>query len=342
MVSSSGGRREHLHEARFPGLLWAGAVLLLAGPPVGMLSAAAHAWERFLVAILALALTGAGAFLLRRTWWALGFTGLAAGLTAVRHIGPYAWATVLVLAALSATVAKLARRRAGAGIRLVDGLWALLLMALLSAGVTLLTGLTSPQLAERSTELILLVYLVTPPLEVAAILLALGHAGAVRSFLQRQYRWHPGLGRQIAEGFTWGIAIILLTTLVVSLEARWFHVAIQANNPFVYSPGLAHPTWLDAAALAGAVVVLAPLAEEALFRGLVYGGLRTRLPTWLAAVISAVLFGGAHMNASLFVPLVLAGLILAMVYERTHSLWPSTVAHATLNGISVFLALLVR
>jgi membrane protease YdiL (CAAX protease family) len=341
MVSSSGGRREHLHEDDGRAPRWVGAILLLAGPPVGLLTAA-HAWERFLAAVLALALTGAGAFLLRRTWWALGLTGIAAAVTATRHPGPYAWAAVLVLSALSALVALLARRRPGTGIRLTDGLWALLLMVLLSTGVTLLTGLTSAQVAERSTELILLVYLITPPLEVAAILLVLIHAGAMRSFLQRQYRWGAGLGRQLAEGFTWGIAIILLTTLVVSLESKWFHVAIEANNPFVYSPGLTHPTWLDATALAAAVVVLAPLAEEALFRGLLYGGLRTRLPAWLAAVISAVLFGGAHMNASLFLPLALAGLILAMVYERTHSLWPSTVAHATLNGISVLLALLVR
>ena len=57
---------------------------------------------------------------------------------------------------------------------------------------------------------------------------------------------------------------------------------------------------------------------------------------------SAVLFAVIHFSLLGLVPIFLLGLWLAWLYERTHSLLASIVLHATFNGISVALALLVR
>ena len=55
--------------------------------------------------------------------------------------------------------------------------------------------------------------------------------------------------------------------------------------------------WGSPAAVAAGTldgVVWAPIFEELAFRGLLYPTLRLRLPAWLAALLSAAIFAGAH------------------------------------------------
>lgn len=42
------------------------------------------------------------------------------------------------------------------------------------------------------------------------------------------------------------------------------------------------------------LVIIAPIAEEALFRGYLYGHLRSRIPIWLAMLITSAVFGAVH------------------------------------------------
>jgi membrane protease YdiL (CAAX protease family) len=92
----------------------------------------------------------------------------------------------------------------------------------------------------------------------------------------------------------------------------------------------------------GAIVLFAPLAEEGLFRGLLFGGLVNAFGFWPAALVSGAVFGAAHLDLSLWVGLSVAGVWLDWLYWRYRSLWVSTVAHATLNGLSVLLAMTAR
>lgn len=79
--------------------------------------------------------------------------------------------------------------------------------------------------------------------------------------------------------------------------------------------------------------VLAPLMEEAIFRGYVFAALRRVQPVAVAAISSAILFAGAHL--SLGGPGLLAvfgmGVMLAYLYQRGGSLWPCVLAHAVHN-----------
>ena len=95
----------------------------------------------------------------------------------------------------------------------------------------------------------------------------------------------------------------------------------------------------SAFALIGAgflVCVVAPVAEELFFRGFLFGALRKRgLP--IAALVSGVTFGLAHVASSpigFIVPLATLGVILALLYERTGSLYPSIALHALNNSIA--------
>jgi CAAX protease family protein len=88
----------------------------------------------------------------------------------------------------------------------------------------------------------------------------------------------------------------------------------------------------SALALLGPVVVLvAPVGEEAFFRGFLYQGLRRRMPVWGAATLSAAVFGLVHVYPLLIPALFVVGLGLALLYERQRSLLAPIVAHATFN-----------
>jgi len=80
-------------------------------------------------------------------------------------------------------------------------------------------------------------------------------------------------------------------------------------------------------------VVLAPFAEEVLFRGVVYPGLRSAVGPWLAVVLSAVLFGLGHRDhgAAAVVFTALMGVALALLVEASGSLWPAVLAHVLVN-----------
>jgi membrane protease YdiL (CAAX protease family) len=89
--------------------------------------------------------------------------------------------------------------------------------------------------------------------------------------------------------------------------------------------------WWQRAYLGIFAVVLAPLAEEGLFRGVFFVFLRDQGFPRLAFWGTGVFFGLVHMNAAAFVPLTLFGLALAWAYRRTGNLLTCITAHALFN-----------
>jgi membrane protease YdiL (CAAX protease family) len=82
-------------------------------------------------------------------------------------------------------------------------------------------------------------------------------------------------------------------------------------------------------------VVMAPVFEEIVFRGFLFRGLANSLGWVWGALISAAVFGGAHLQLDVFLPLAALGLALAWAYRRTGSLWTSITMHALFNAIAV-------
>jgi membrane protease YdiL (CAAX protease family) len=97
------------------------------------------------------------------------------------------------------------------------------------------------------------------------------------------------------------------------------------------------PVPWQTAVLVVALVVLAPLGEELLFRALLLRALVRRMSFWRAAPISAVLFALAHPDGYLLWPrmvsLAVCGVALAWIY-RERGYPASVAAHATLNAIA--------
>ncbi len=99
----------------------------------------------------------------------------------------------------------------------------------------------------------------------------------------------------------------------------------------------------DLGMTAAVAVFLAPIAEEAMFRGGIFGLLR-RYSRAAAYAVSILLFAFYHIwsfalsdaTAWLYVLQYLpAGFLLARIYEKTNSLWASIFLHMTVNGVSI-------
>jgi len=86
--------------------------------------------------------------------------------------------------------------------------------------------------------------------------------------------------------------------------------------------------------------ILAPLVEETMFRGVLFTALVQRFPVPLAATLSGLAFGIAHLDKWNFLLLGLVGIGLAYVYYRSGNIWACMVTHATFNGLGLTLPLL--
>lgn len=152
----------------------------------------------------------------------------------------------------------------------------------------------------------------------------------------------------VAEGATGFRASITVTVLVAIAAIGVSPLVRDATTDLIlrFAPGFEfapHPT-IEAlqdparpigviVALWGGAIVLAPLAEELFFRGLVQTFLvRVVGNRWLAIALASVAFGIVHFQQPHAVPaLAVLALLLGYAYERTGSLLPPILIHALFN-----------
>jgi hypothetical protein len=93
--------------------------------------------------------------------------------------------------------------------------------------------------------------------------------------------------------------------------------------------------------LAGVAV---PFCEELLFRGILFNWLRDRLGVELGVLVSSVVFGLAHLRSGRVVAVFagVAGIVLALAFYWSGSLWVPVVIHTTVNLTKVAMLYLIR
>jgi membrane protease YdiL (CAAX protease family) len=126
----------------------------------------------------------------------------------------------------------------------------------------------------------------------------------------------------------------------------WMAAAIGAYLLFatLYSLLILEPEQKDIAEGFGAlplqvllIVIAAPISEEVCFRGMLYGGLRERLPRLPAALLGGLVFGGLHAltGVTAVPPLIAFGFILCLLYEKTGSIVPGIILHMLNNSVAL-------
>ncbi|BEP30172.1 CPBP family intramembrane glutamic endopeptidase [Helicovermis profundi] len=84
-------------------------------------------------------------------------------------------------------------------------------------------------------------------------------------------------------------------------------------------------------------VILAPITEEILFRGIIFKKLHNNINLKTAIVIQAMLFSFVHFNLAQTLPTFLLGVVLAYMYYKTNNLWVPIFIHIIYNGLATFI-----
>jgi membrane protease YdiL (CAAX protease family) len=161
-----------------------------------------------------------------------------------------------------------------------------------------------------------------------------------------------GFPKRPAKEIGWGVVggLALYVGGVFVLGSILSELIQRLSDKHVRSPHQL-PTHLSGGeiALAGiTVILLAPIAEELFFRGLLFKSLRARHGFGFAGPISAVCFGAAHFQGQwqngllLALVMVCVGLGLAFIYEWRGNIVANIAAHATFNVIGFIFILSLK
>ncbi len=134
------------------------------------------------------------------------------------------------------------------------------------------------------------------------------------------------LGRISVEVLSWFSH--LLQTKAIQPELQPLVVQLQATMPSGYRMvyGLV-------------AIILAPIAEEMLFRGILYPTLKQNGCRRSALILSSVIFALTHLSLTLIVPLTFLAMVLTLLYEFTGNLSSSIAAHCLFNALNFTLLL---
>jgi len=155
----------------------------------------------------------------------------------------------------------------------------------------------------------------------------------------------PRIIRKAGIGLLTGLILAPITLVQLQMGSviwQWLHPAqtLPVHPVLLALKESTVEAWGPAVLAIGAILV-APLGEELLFRGLVLGAVwRLTGRAWLSVVISGVLFGAIHGQPQDILPLCTMGVILGYVRLRTRSLVPPITAHALFNARTMIMALL--
>ena len=190
------------------------------------------------------------------------------------------------------------------------------------------------------------VWLDRPLTAVINTLLADGVAlAAAFLFFRRAGRPAPARRRWTGVGFALAAYLTFLPFLfalmaAVTLLLQAIHVS-PAPQP-VFTLFLSETRSSVLGWLLVLVAVIGPMAEEAFFRGLIYGWLRVRWGVFRALFLSALLFALLHTDAVVFVPIFALGLLFGWVYEQTGTLAAPAAIHILHNGAMMYAAFLLK
>lgn len=133
-----------------------------------------------------------------------------------------------------------------------------------------------------------------------------------------------------------GFVVYLIATTVVMSTVVAYVTGFQANQ--AQDIGFqAFGSQLDNALAFLTLVVLAPIAEELLFRGYLYGKLKSYIPTVVAAIATSLLFGLVHFAWNVGIDVFVLGLVLCALRSLTGSIWAGVLLHMIKNGIAYYL-----
>jgi membrane protease YdiL (CAAX protease family) len=165
----------------------------------------------------------------------------------------------------------------------------------------------------------------------------------VRGFLrEHEVGWKEAFGfhNHWLQALCWGLILGCifrpigqeLQQLSALLMEHWPRFGLKPEEQQAVQVLRTAATWPDRLALGVATIGLAPMAEEMLFRGILYPAIKQagfpRLAFWGVSLLFAIV----HFNLMIVLPLFLLAVCLTVLYERTNNLLAPIAAHTVFNG----------
>jgi uncharacterized protein len=191
--------------------------------------------------------------------------------------------------------------------------------------VVLLLALWVPAgwlLYDQGMLALLAAYFATALIALGVALAPMGRA-ALPALGLRRVGWRP-------------LVLASVVALALSIAASQFGLepqGIKEAMEVVREPGMLVPSL-------AVIAALAPLVEELVFRGLLYGWVAGRWGTVVAWIVSSLAFAAAHVEPAHIILVLPLAFWFGWLRRRTDSLLPSLVAHMVNNGFAVAVAAL--
>jgi membrane protease YdiL (CAAX protease family) len=157
---------------------------------------------------------------------------------------------------------------------------------------------------------------------------------------RKHFSWYAAGFRPLSN--TWLLISVVLGFVaipsagLIALGIRTL-LGLPMENPQVQFLAPGGFTWIGflGMLLLGGVIV--PIAEELFFRGVLYTWLRDRWGLLVGTLGSALIFGLVHVEPSVAGAAFVLGIVLAVVYQRSQSLWSSILIHVINNSVQIII-----
>jgi len=132
-----------------------------------------------------------------------------------------------------------------------------------------------------------------------------------------------------------GMVVYLVLTSIISAFAAVLLPFVNADQvqDTGFSTVASQPEYILAFI---SLVIIAPFAEEILFRGYLFGKLRKHAPLWVAILITSLLFGLVHFQWNVGLDVFALSIVLCLLRVVSGSIWPSILLHMLKNGVAFY------
>lgn len=142
-----------------------------------------------------------------------------------------------------------------------------------------------------------------------------------------------------ASGFV--LAMLLRVGLVAAAQTLFPEFNVQQRQDLGFEFGL-YSSQFELMMVFILLVIIAPVTEEIIFRGYLFGKLRKRSGFWMTTLLVSLLFGVAHYAGGGWLAVVVTfslAVVMCLIREISGSIYPSILLHMINNGLA-FAALL--
>lgn len=132
-----------------------------------------------------------------------------------------------------------------------------------------------------------------------------------------------------------GAVVYVILTAIITAFAMTFLTFVNYEQP--QETGFTNITYRYEFIMAFVMlVIIAPIAEEVLFRGYLLGKLRKHAPLWVSILVTSVVFAVVHFAWNVGLDVFALSIVLCLLRVVSGSLWPSILLHMLKNGAAFY------